>query len=44
MVDGDRFAAEHRVGEGMALAYGHRRQSGPVGDIADGVDAVDIGF
>ena len=44
MVDGDRLAAEHVIGEGMALADRHRRQIDAVGDVADRVNRRDIGL
>ncbi len=44
MVHHGGLAAEHGVGEGMALADGDRRQVGPVGDVADRVDGRDQGL
>ena len=42
MIDGDVLAAEHRVGEGVALANGDRRQIDAIRHIADGVDGRNI--
>ncbi len=38
VVDGDQLAAEHGIGEGVALADGDGREVDAVGHVADGVD------
>ncbi|RZM02449.1 MAG: hypothetical protein EOP68_21100, partial [Sphingomonas sp.] len=38
VVDAGRLLAEHRVGEGVALADRDRREVGAIGDVADRVD------
>src|SRR5579883_632733 len=44
MRDGLRLIAKNRVGESMSLADGNRCELNPVGDIADGVDRINIGL
>src|ERR1700683_661320 len=41
VIDTGRLAAEHRVGEGMPLANGDRRQIDSVGYVADRIDGGD---
>ena len=38
-----RLVAIHRVGEGAAFVYGHRREVDAVGHVAHGVDAGHVG-
>ena len=42
MHDSLRLAAKNRIGESMALADRDRRQGNPVGDIANGIDRLDV--
>ena len=44
VVDRRRLAAEHRIGEGVALADGDRREVDAVGHVADRVDVGDGGL